>query len=68
MVPAALAAYGPGRLTTLMRDARDVLARHVEPAALDQAYRRYLARGAPGDAARVWRLATLALWLRRAAS
>ena len=67
MLGSALAVYGRARLDRLMEDAADGLAPYVPAATIRQAHRRYVERGDPADVARAWRLATLALWLRRVA-
>jgi asparagine synthase (glutamine-hydrolysing) len=67
MLGAALATYGQERLGRLMDDACAVLAPYVVPAAIRRMHERYLERRALADVLRVWSLATLTLWLRRAA-
>ena len=67
MLAGALAAYGRERLTARMRDAREVLAPFVNVDALDRVYQRYLQHGARRDLHAVWRLASLAIWVRRVA-
>ena len=65
---AALDVYGRERLARLLGESPEVLAPYVTAEAIQRAHRRYLARGAQADIARVWSLATLTLWLRRAAA
>jgi asparagine synthase (glutamine-hydrolysing) len=67
MLGAALAAYGRERLDRLMNEAADILASYVPTSSVRRAHRRYLERGRSTDVVRVWRFATLALWLRRIA-
>lgn len=66
MLGSALAVYGRARLDRLLNQAVDVLAPYVPAESVRQAHHHYVARGRPADVTRVWRLATLALWLRRA--
>jgi hypothetical protein len=66
MLGSALAVYGRARLDRLMGEAVDVLAPYVPAESVRRAHRGYVERGAPPDVGRVWRLATLTLWLRRA--
>jgi asparagine synthase (glutamine-hydrolysing) len=66
MLGAALAVYGRERLARLMDDATRVLAPYVPAETIRRAHRRYLARGSPRDVSRVWRIAMVTLWLRRA--
>jgi asparagine synthase (glutamine-hydrolysing) len=65
MVTAALAAYGRDRVDATMRDAADLLAPYVPPESVRAVYGRYVAAGTGASVGRVWRLATLAIWLRR---
>ena len=67
MLGSALAVYGRARLDRLMNEALGVLAPYVPADSIRQAHRRYVERGKATDVAHVWRFATLALWLRRAA-
>lgn len=67
MLARGLAAYGRERLTARMRDAREVLAPFVNVDALERVYQRYLQHGARRDLHAVWRLASLAIWVRRVA-
>ncbi len=66
MLGSALAVYGRERLGRLMKEAVSVLAPYVPAESIRRAHRGYLERGAPADVSRVWRLAMLTLWLRRA--
>ncbi len=66
MLGSALAVYGRERLGRLMKEALSVLAPYVPADSIRRAHRGYLHRGAPTDVRRVWRLAMLTLWLRRA--
>ncbi len=65
MVTSALAVYGRGRLDAAMRDATELLAPYVPPESMRAVYGRCLAGGTSADVGRVWRLATLGIWLRR---
>ncbi len=67
MLSAALTAYGRDRLARLLDEARSVLRPYVRPDAIERTHRQYLERGRPRDVHSVWQLATLTLWLRRAA-
>ena len=67
MLGAALAVYGRERLERLMKEAVSVLAPYVPADSIRRAHRQYLGRGTRADVSRVWRLAMLTLWLRRAA-
>jgi asparagine synthase (glutamine-hydrolysing) len=66
MIRSALVVYGRDRLDRLMNEAAVVLAPYVPPDSVRRVHREYVARGARRDVGRVWRLATLTLWLRRA--
>ena len=66
MLGSALAVYGRERLDRLMDEAVGVLAPYVPADSIRRAHRGYVERGAPADVSRVWRLAMLTLWLRRA--
>ena len=66
MLGAALAVYGRERLERLMKEAVSVLAPYVPADSIRRAHRQYLGRGTQADVSRVWRLAMLTLWLRRA--
>ena len=66
MLGSALAVYGRERLGRLMKEAVSVLAPYVPADSVRRAHRGYLQKGAPADVSRVWRLAMLTLWLRRA--
>ena len=66
MLGSALAVYGRERLGRLMKEAVGVLAPYVPADSIRRAHRGYLERGTPADVSRVWRLAMLTLWLRRA--
>jgi asparagine synthase (glutamine-hydrolysing) len=67
MLGSALAVYGRERLGRLMSETVSVLAPYVPADSIRRAHRGYLDRGSPADVSRVWRLAMLTLWLRRAA-
>ena len=49
-----------------MGEAVDVLAPYVPADSVRRTYRQYIERGALADRDRVWRLAVLVVWLRRA--
>jgi asparagine synthase (glutamine-hydrolysing) len=66
MIRSALVVYGRDRLDRLMHEAADVLAPYVPPDSVRRVHREYVERGTRRDAGRVWRLATLTLWFRRA--
>jgi hypothetical protein len=66
MIRSALVVYGRDRLDRLMNEAAVVLAPYVPPDSVRRVHREYVARGRRRDVGRVWRLATLTLWLRRA--
>ena len=68
MLGSALAVYGRPRLDRLMNEAASVLSPYVPRDSIRQAYQRYLDRGQPTDVSRVWRFATLTLYLRQATS
>jgi asparagine synthase (glutamine-hydrolysing) len=65
MLGSALAVYGRARLDRLMNEATNVLAPYVPVESVRQAHLRYVERGRLTDVSRVWRFATLTLWLRR---
>ena len=68
MLASALTVYGPERLDRLMTEAADSLDPYVGAAVVRQAHRAYRARQAMPEVRQVWRLALLALRLRRAGS
>ena len=68
MLGSALAVYGRPRLDRLMNEAVGALSPYVPGDSIRGAYRGYVDRGGPTDVSRVWRYATLTLWLRRASS
>jgi asparagine synthase (glutamine-hydrolysing) len=66
MIPRALATFGRERLDAVMRTAPEIAGAYVDVGAVRRAYDHYVAAGARHDAMTVWRVVTLALWLRRA--
>ena len=67
MLSSALRVYGSGRLDRLMDDAAKRLEPYVPPAAVRYAYAAYRAQPTLPHQKRVFRLASLALWLRHVA-
>jgi asparagine synthase (glutamine-hydrolysing) len=68
MLASALAVYGPERLDRLMAEAEVSLDPYVGAAVVRRTHRAYRARGTMPEVRQVWRLALLALRLRRAGS
>jgi asparagine synthase (glutamine-hydrolysing) len=68
MLPSALRVYGPERLGRLMSEAADSLDPYVGAEVVRRTHRAYREHGTLRDVRRVWRLALLALWLRRTGS
>ncbi len=67
MLSAALRVYGRGRLDRLMDDAAKRLEPYVPPVAVRHAYAAYCAQPTLPHQKRVFRFASLALWLRHVA-
>jgi asparagine synthase (glutamine-hydrolysing) len=68
MLPSALRIYGPERLGRLMSEAADSLDPYVGAEVVRRTHRAYREHGTLRNVRRVWRLALLALWLRRTGS
>lgn len=65
---AALAAYGPERLARLEHASIERLAPYMAPNTVRHVYREARERPSEATRGRLWRLATLTLWLARSAS